>query len=121
MRTLDTVGITARGHRTVSGRPALLDEGAADERLTAQECPVEFDESTDNATLYAEYRRLAAEQAALRRIAMLVARGVEPAEVFEAVTDEMRRCVQATRAGLLRYESSGVFVLIDYKNSKKIK
>ena len=112
MRTLDTVGITARGHRTVSGRPALLDEGAADERLTAQECPVEFDESTDNATLYAEYRRLAAEQAALRRIAMLVARGVEPAEVFEAVTDEMRRCVQATRAGLLRYESSGEVTLV---------
>jgi PucR C-terminal helix-turn-helix domain/GAF domain/GGDEF-like domain len=107
MRTLDTIGISARGHRTVSSRPALLDENVVNGLLTAEQFPAEFDESVDNATLYAEYRRLAAEQAALRRLASLVARGVEPSEVFEAVTDEMRRCVQATRAALLRYESNG--------------
>jgi hypothetical protein len=107
MRTLDTLGISARGHRTVSSRPALLDENVVKGLLTAEEFPAEFDESVDNATLYAEYRRLAAEQAALRRLASLVARGVEPSEVFEAVTDEMRRYVQATRAALLRYESNG--------------
>jgi len=56
--------------------------------------------------LYAAYRRLAAEQAALRRLATLVARGVEPSEVFEAVVNEMRRCVTADTAGLWRYESS---------------
>jgi hypothetical protein len=106
MRTLDTLGTSARGHRTVSSRPALLDANVAKELLTAEEFPAEFDESVDNATLYAEYRRLAAEQAALRRLASLVARGVKPSEVFEAVTDEMRRCVHATRAALLRYESN---------------
>ena len=83
-----------------------------DELLSAEEFPAEFDESVDNSTLYAEYRRLAAEQAALRRLASLVARGVEPSEVFEAVTDEMRRCVQATRAGLLRYESNGEVTIV---------
>lgn len=44
-----------------------------------------LDLSPENAQLYAEYRRLAAEQAALRRLATLVARGVEPSEVFDAV------------------------------------
>jgi hypothetical protein len=41
--------------------------------------------SVDRVRLYAEYRRLGAEQAALRRLARLVARGVEPEEVFGAV------------------------------------
>src|ERR1700740_225974 len=67
----------------------------------------QLDLSLDNALLYAEYRRLAAEQGALRRLATLVARGVEPSEVFDAVVNEMRRCVSAPTAGLWRYESSG--------------
>src|ERR1700722_12248323 len=65
---------------------------AADERAAAQRD--------------AEYRRLAADQAALRRLATLFARGAEPPEVFEAVANEMRRCVSADTAGLWRYESN---------------
>jgi GAF domain-containing protein len=57
--------------------------------------------------LYAEYRWLAAEQAALRRLATLVARGAEPSVVFDAVVNEMRRCVSSQTAALWRYESSG--------------
>jgi PucR C-terminal helix-turn-helix domain/GAF domain/GGDEF-like domain len=79
-----------------------------DELLSAGEVAAELlDLSPDNAQLYAEYRRLAAEQAALRRLATLVARGVEPSEVFDAVVNEMRRCVPAQTAALWRYESSG--------------
>jgi sugar diacid utilization regulator len=63
-------------------------------------------ESVDDAALHAEYRRLVAEQNALRRIATLVARGAEPSEVFDAVTHEIRRCVRATTAGLWRFETS---------------
>jgi hypothetical protein len=55
--------------------------------------------------LNAEYQRLTADQAALRRLATLVAQGAEPAEVFEAVVNEMRRCASAQTAGLWRYES----------------
>ena len=66
----------------------------------------QLDLSLENAQLYAEYRRLADEQAALRRLATLMARGAEPAEVFDAVVKEMRRCVSAQCAGLWRYESS---------------
>ena len=68
--------------------------------VTAEELDAEFDESLDDGKLHAEYRRLAAQQAALRRLAMLVAQGVEPAAVFGAVAEEMRRCVNAFTAGL---------------------
>ncbi len=69
-------------------------------------------ESVDSAQLYAKYRRLAAEQAALRRLATLVARGIEPMEVFGAVAEEMRRCVPADTAGLSRFETDGEITLV---------
>ena len=80
-----------------------MDELLTDGELAA----AQLDLSQDNARLYAEYRRLADEQAALRRLSALVARGGEPSEVFDAVVNEMRRCVSAQTAGLWRYESSG--------------
>ena len=84
-----------------------------DELLTAAELAAgQLDWSFDNAQLYAEYRRLAAEQAALRRLAALVARGVEPTEVFDAVINEMRRCLNVFTAGLWRYESSGEITIV---------
>ena len=69
-------------------------------------------ESVDSVRLYAEYRRLAAEQDALRRLATLVARGVEPSEVFGAVADEMRRCMPAATAGLWRFETDGEITIV---------
>jgi sugar diacid utilization regulator len=86
--------------------------------LTAEELAAEFDESLDGGKLYAKYRHLAAEQAALRRLAMLVAQGVEPSEVFGAVINEMCQCVSAQAAGLWRYETSGEITLlaVDYRS-----
>jgi PucR C-terminal helix-turn-helix domain/GAF domain/GGDEF-like domain len=83
----------------------------------------QLDLSLDNALLYAEYRRLVAEQAALRRLAALVARGVEPAEVFDAVVNEMRRCLDTERAGLWRYETSGEITLlaVDHRSPAPVK
>jgi hypothetical protein len=85
-----------------------MDELLTDGELAA----AQLDLSQDNARLYAEYRRLAEEQAALRRLAALVARGVEPSEVFDAVVNEMRRCLWAERAGLWRYEPNGEITLL---------
>ena len=82
-----------------------VDEDAVDALPTAEDFAAEFDENLHDANVYAEYRRLAAEQAALRRVATLVARGVEPLAVFGAVADEMRRCVPADTAGLWRIGS----------------
>jgi sugar diacid utilization regulator len=86
---------------------------AIDEVLTAEE-PADGrpHESVDSAQLYAKYRRLVAEQAALRRLATLVARGIKPMEVFGAVADEMRRCVPADTAGLSRFETDGEITLV---------
>jgi hypothetical protein len=85
-----------------------MDEG----QTTGELGDGQLDLSLDNALLYAEYRRLAAEQAALRRLSTLVARGVEPSEVFDAVVKEMRRCLLTEWAGLWRYETSGEITLL---------
>jgi pilus assembly protein TadC len=50
---------------------------------------------------------LAEQQAALRRVAILVARGARPPEVFSAVADELARVLHVLNAGLLRYEPDG--------------
>jgi GAF domain-containing protein len=47
--------------------------------------------------------RLAEEQAALRRVATLVARGGSRDEVFDAVAQEVTRLFRATAAGVVRY------------------
>jgi hypothetical protein len=90
----------------------MIDKDAVDGLVTAEELAAEFDENLHDGTLYAEYRRLAAEHAALRRLATLVAHGLEPLEVFGAVADEMRRCVSADTAGLWRFESDREITLV---------
>jgi signal transduction histidine kinase len=52
-----------------------------------------------------EQRLLAEEQAALRRVATLVAGGAAPEEVFGSVTEEVAQLLQVEYAGLNRYES----------------
>jgi signal transduction histidine kinase len=58
-----------------------------------------------------ELRQLADEQAALRRVATLVARGVSPEEIFAAVAREVRLVFGAEHAGVSRYEPDGAFVV----------
>jgi signal transduction histidine kinase len=60
-----------------------------------------------NAESRAGLARLAEEQAALRRVATLVAGGVPQAELFAAVTEEVGQLLCAEYAGLSRYESDG--------------
>jgi signal transduction histidine kinase len=55
----------------------------------------------------ARMRQLADEQAALRRVATLVAGGGRPAEVFRAAAEEIRRLFGAGNAGIGRYEGAG--------------
>jgi GAF domain-containing protein len=58
-----------------------------------------------------ELARLLAEQAALRRVATLVARGINPAEVFGAVSEEVRRLLGADSADITRFEADGASVV----------
>jgi len=55
----------------------------------------------------ARLRQLADEQAALRRVATLVARGAAPEEVFTAVAGEVGQLVPVDQAALCRYEPDG--------------
>jgi len=89
-----------------------MSDGVDELPITDERGRVRPDEFVVSGQLYAEYRRLIAEQAALRRLAALVARGVDPMEVFGAVAEEMRRCVPADTAGLWRFESDGAITLV---------
>ncbi|MEV6929107.1 GAF domain-containing sensor histidine kinase [Dactylosporangium sp. NPDC051485] len=53
-------------------------------------------------------------QTAMRRVAMLVARGVGPSEVFDAVTGELGRLIGADGANIVRFDGdeSGVIVAL---------
>ena len=59
-----------------------------------------------------ELARLLAEQAALRRVATLVARGIDPVEIFSAVAEEVRRMLGADSAGIARFEPDGTSVVV---------
>jgi signal transduction histidine kinase len=77
------------GHESERARPAVAGQLAV---------------SGDNAQLYAEFRRIAGEQAALRRVATLVAQGARPEQVFAAVAEEAGRLLVADFATLARYD-----------------
>jgi signal transduction histidine kinase len=57
-------------------------------------------------------RRLAEEQAALRRVATLVARAQPPSVIFNAVTEELARLLQATEATMVRFEADGATTVV---------
>jgi GAF domain-containing protein len=69
----------------------------------------QFTELVATAVANAEARqaleRVAAEQATLRRIATLVAKGVQPDEVFAAVAEEIGRLLPAASATMGRFEA----------------
>jgi GAF domain-containing protein len=70
-----------------------------------------------NAEARAEVRRLADEQAALRRVATLVAEGAPPMAVFEAVTFETLALMGADSTRLLRYEPDGTATFLAERNA----
>jgi signal transduction histidine kinase len=60
----------------------------------------------------ASQRALAAEQAALRRVAMLVAAGAPQSRVFEQVPKEVAALLGVPGASLVRYEESGLATVV---------
>jgi signal transduction histidine kinase len=65
-----------------------------------------------NAESRAELARLAEEQAALRRVATLVARGAPPEELFAAVTEEVGRLLGTHLSGMARYEGDDTLTVL---------
>jgi signal transduction histidine kinase len=68
--------------------------------------------AVENAEARAELRRVADEQAVLRRVATLVARGVAPEPVFAAVAAEVGQLTDADAAGILRFDADGMATLV---------
>jgi signal transduction histidine kinase len=65
-----------------------------------------------NAQARVELRGYAEEQAALRRVATLVARAAPPQEVFAAVAEEVARVTSADLTGLNRYDADGAATIV---------
>jgi GAF domain-containing protein len=65
-----------------------------------------------NAESRAGIARLAKEQAALRQVATLVARGARPEEVFAAVASEVERLLSVDMANVGRYEPDGTVTFV---------
>jgi PAS domain S-box-containing protein len=65
-----------------------------------------------NAESRAGLARLAEEQAALRRVATLVARGTQPEAVFAAVTGELGQLLPVDIAGMGRYQSDATITVV---------
>jgi signal transduction histidine kinase len=65
-----------------------------------------------NAQARVELRGFAEEQAALRRVATLVARGASPGEVLTAVTREAGRLLHADQATMARYRTDGTSTVV---------
>jgi signal transduction histidine kinase len=61
-----------------------------------------------------EVRRLADEQAALRRVATVVARQPSPDEVFAAVTNEVGTLLRVEHSYMWRYEPDGSATMVAY-------
>jgi PAS domain S-box-containing protein len=68
-----------------------------------------------NADARAEVERLAQEQAALRRVATLVAEGAPPAAVFDAVATEIEGLLGADGATLCRYEPDDEITVVAHR------
>jgi signal transduction histidine kinase len=70
-----------------------------------------------NAQARVELRGYADEQAALRRVATLVARGPPPDEVFAAVAEEVRQLVDAFDTAVMRYDPDGMVTTLATSSS----
>jgi signal transduction histidine kinase len=68
--------------------------------------------SSDRTIPDAHLAEVEAEQAALRRIAALLARSVPPEEVFDAVVEEVRSLMGVDAAALVRYEADKTATLL---------
>jgi PAS domain S-box-containing protein len=103
--------LTASGERRLiawSNRPILDDSGAVTGLVTVGLDLTERDRaSAELRALHNELRNRLEEQAALRRVATLVAGEATPELVFDAVAAEIGRVAGADASAVVRYEGNG--------------
>jgi GAF domain-containing protein len=121
------VGGRERGFRSAVGTPIVVEgslwgvviagsTGAQPMPPDTEARLAEFTELLAMAIANAESRaslaKLAEEQAALRRVATLVARGTPPEQLFAAVVEEVGQLLPADLAGMGRYEPDGAVTVV---------
>ncbi|HEY1761751.1 MAG TPA: GAF domain-containing protein [Acidimicrobiales bacterium] len=113
-----------RGYRSTAGAPIIVEGrlwgaiaigSASNDSVMPPETERQLVSFTElaasaiaNAESRAELAQLVEEQAALRRVATLVAHGVSPTEVFAAVTEEVGKLLPVEYATLWEYEPVGM-------------
>jgi signal transduction histidine kinase len=115
------------GMRAAVGAPIVVDQrlwgvmvvSSKDERRLPPQAEPRIAEFTEllataigNAESHARLARLAEEQAALRRVATLVARGAPPEELFAAVAEEVGRVLLVENVGVGRYEADETMTIV---------
>jgi signal transduction histidine kinase len=71
-----------------------------------------FETAIANSEAHEQLAQLADEQAALRRVATLVAEGATPHRVFDGVRDEVARMFNTPLSVLLRYDANGTATVL---------
>jgi signal transduction histidine kinase len=130
--------VKSHGIRSAVGSPIVVQGELWGAMVVAHHGPAPFAAGTErrvaqftelvataiaNAAARAEVQRLADEQAALRRVATLVAEGSPPVEVFEAVCLEMAEILGGGHVALARFDRADgdeVFFLATYGGSPGI-
>jgi signal transduction histidine kinase len=110
-----TVPIVSRGRLQavlVLGNHLIRDAFTADRLDAVKLIAGQLAVSLDNAQVYANYRRIADEQAALRRVATLVTQGPPPTAVFDAVAAEIQQLLDADGVTLGRYEQGDAVTVV---------
>jgi len=117
----------AAGIRSAVGVPITVDGGSWGVILAFSWEPEPFSDDAEaqlarftelvataiaNAQARDDLRKLADEQAALRGVATLVARGAEASELFARVAEEVAHVLDAPLIGMARYETDGSSTLI---------
>jgi PAS domain S-box-containing protein len=119
--------VRATGIRSAAGAPIVVDgdvwgmmaaASVGDERLPdgIEDRLADFTAlvatAISNTQAREDLHRLADEQAALRRVAMLVAEGATPADVFAAVAAEVARVLNLPLVEMCRYEPDGTATVV---------
>ena len=119
-RTADEAAAISEGRTTLSFENRYLGKDGSYRVLEWTSTPVVEQrvmyggarDVTERHRAEAALARLAGEQAALRRVATLVARGVPPAEVFSAVAEEVERLLDAQATVIARLEPDGKMAIV---------
>jgi PAS domain S-box-containing protein len=119
-KTVSEVAAIGKGRTTLSFENRFLRKDGSYRMLDWTATPVVPDgvmygmarDVTARRQAETELGRLAGEQAALRRVATLVAKGVPAAEVFSAVAEEVARLLDAQATTIGRLEPDGTMAIV---------